>query len=288
LDWNLHLGQEEGQGRKLKGNEKSSLSPFPVAGTKREHMKEDKMVLISQISPKARIAGNVRIGNYCTIHENVEIKSNTVIEDYCTIGYPTSLAEGKPLIIGKNSLIRSYSLFYEGSVFGNKLVTGHRVTVRERTIAGENLQIGTLCDIQGHCEIGDYVRFHSNVHIGQKSKIGNFVWIFPYVLLTNDLHPPSDGFIIGPEICDYAVISASSCILPGIKIGRHSLVGAGSLVTKDVGDGCVVAGVPAKYRCKIEDIKMRNNEKTPAYPWPKHFHRGYPDHIVEKWLKDEF
>jgi UDP-3-O-[3-hydroxymyristoyl] glucosamine N-acyltransferase len=93
----------------------------------------------SQISPKAKIDNNVKIGNYCTIYDNVEIKSNSIIEDYCTIGYPTALSEGRPLVIGNNSLIRSYSIFYEGSVFGDNLTTGHRVTVREKTIAGVNL-----------------------------------------------------------------------------------------------------------------------------------------------------
>ena len=89
---------------------------------------------------------------------------------------PTLLAERKSLIIGQDSLIRSYSILYGGSTFGSRLITGYRVTVRERTKAGENLQIGTLSDIQGDCVIGNYVRFHSNVHIGMKSEIGNFVW----------------------------------------------------------------------------------------------------------------
>ena len=242
----------------------------------------------SQISSKAKINNSVKIGNYCTIYDNVEIKSNSVIEDYCTIGYPSSLSEGRPLVIGKNSLIRSYSILYEGSVFGDNLTTGHRVTVREKTIAGENFQIGTLCDIQGHCSIGNYVRLHSNVHIGQKTKIGDFVWIFPYVVLTNDPHPPSDGFMKGPTILDYAVIATSSCILPGILIGKHSLIGAGSLVTKDVSDGTVVAGVPAKYRCMTKDISLRDNCETPAYPWPEHFRRGYPEHILKKWEKGDY
>ena len=56
-------------------------------------------------------------------------------------------------------MIRSHSVFYQGSTFGSRLATGHRVTVREKTQAGENLRLGTLCDLQGTCVIGDYVRF---------------------------------------------------------------------------------------------------------------------------------
>lgn len=239
----------------------------------------------SSISTKAVIGENVTIGNFCTIHDNVFINDNSTIEDYCTIGYPTPLAEGKPLVIGKNALIRSYSLFYQGSTFGANLRTGHRVTVRENTIAGDDLQIGTLCDIQGYCEIADYVRMHSNVHIGQKSKIHDFVWIFPYTVLTNDPHPPSDGFLTGPEICEYAVIATMTCILPGVKVGRHALVGAHSLVIKDVPERMVVGGVPAKPLCRVEDIKLKDNSGRSAYPWPSHFRRGYPQSIVDEWRR---
>ncbi|MCD4741198.1 MAG: N-acetyltransferase [Desulfobacteraceae bacterium] len=233
------------------------------------------------------IGENVIIGNFCTIHDNVKIGNNSIIEDYCTIGYPTPLAEGAPLIIGENSLIRSYSIFYEGSVFGNQLKTGHRVTVREKTICGDGLHIGTLCDIQGHCKIGNYVRFHSNVHIGQKSIIHDFVWIFPHSVLTNDPHPPSCDFLRGVEIFEYAVIATMSCILPGIKIGKHSLIGAHSQVTKDVPEKSVAFGVPAEIKCNIQDIKFKDGSGISVYPWTNHFTRGYPPHIIEKWNKGD-
>ena len=48
--------------------------------------------------------------------------------------------------------------------------TGHRVTVREGVKAGSDLQIGTLTDLQGDCTIGNYVRMHSNVHVGKYCK----------------------------------------------------------------------------------------------------------------------
>ena len=161
------------------------------------------------ISPSAVIGKNVSIGPYSIVHDGVNIGNDTVIESHCEIGHPSPLAEGTPLILGKSSLIRSHSIFYAGSTFGDRLVTGHRVTVREKTVAGINFQIGTLCDIQGHCSIGDYVRFHSNVHIGQHSRIGNFIWIFPYVVLTNDPHPPSN-VMQGVIVEDFAAIATMS------------------------------------------------------------------------------
>lgn len=238
------------------------------------------------VSSKARIGEGVRVGAFASIYDNVIIENNCSIGAYCELGVSSALSDGSPLLIGANSNIRSHSIFYEGSRFGPALVTGHRVTVREQTIAGKNLQIGTLSDIQGHCEFGDYVRLHSNVHIGQKSKVGNFVWIFPYVVLTNDPHPPSE-VLIGPTVEEYAAIATMSVILPGVTVGSGALVGAHSSVTRDVAPDTVVAGAPAKFICATSKIKLKNNPHESAYPWRKHFHRGYPQEVVERW-KNEF
>lgn len=237
------------------------------------------------VSPLAELGENVTVGPFTVIHENARIGSGTCIDGYCELGYPTVSAVGRPLIIGCNSVIRSHSIFYQGSSFGDGLVTGHRVTVREKTMAGKNLQIGTLCDIQGSCQIGDYVRFHSNVHIGQHTRIGNFVWIFPFVVLTNDPHPPSD-LMMGVTVEDFAAIATMSTILPGVTIGEGALVGAHSSVSRDVAPDTVVVGVPAKFICETKKIKLRDGSNLSAYPWRKHFHRGYPDEFVENWIKE--
>lgn len=239
------------------------------------------------VSQKAILGENVSVGPFSVIHDNVEIGSGTVIGGHCEIGCPTPLANGSKLRFGANSLIRSHSIFYEGSTFGDRLVTGHRVTVRELTVAGENLQIGTLSDIQGHCTIGNFVRFHSNVHIGQKSTIGNFVWIFPYVVLTNDPHPPSET-LIGCKIDDFAVIATMSVVLPGVRVASHTLVGAHSLVNRNVREGVVVSGNPAKEVCSVRSIKLKDGTDRSAYPWPTHFTRGYPEQLIAAWASQSF
>lgn len=237
------------------------------------------------IDNDAIIGSNVSIGAYSIIHKNVVIGDDAEIGAYCEVGLPSKLANGRPLIIGKRAVIRSHSIFYEGSTFGEDLVTGHRVTIRELTTAGNGFQIGTLGDIQGHCEIGDYVKCHSNVHIGQHSKLGNYVWIFPYVVLTNDPHPPSE-VMAGVTIEDFAVIATMSVILPGVTVKTGALVGAHSSVNKDVNPDSVVAGVPAKFICGTEKIKLKDGSGNQAYPWRRHFHRGYPEAVVAKWIEE--
>ncbi len=237
------------------------------------------------VDSKAKIGNNVSIGPYTIIHGNVEIGDGTTIGSHCEIGVPSALSGGQPLIIGDSSLIRSHSVFYEGSTFGKSLSTGHRVTVREQTVAGEAFQIGTLGDIQGHCTIGNYVKFHSNVHIGQHSTIGDYVWIFPYVVLTNDPHPPSN-VMMGATVEDFVAIATMSILLPGVTVKNGALVGAHSSVNRDVEPDTVVAGSPAKFICNTKEIKMKDGSGQSAYPWRKHFHRGYPEAAVAAWVAE--
>lgn len=237
------------------------------------------------ISIGAQLGADVSVGAYTIIHGNVQIGDGCTIGSHCEIGHPAPRAQGRLLVIGQNANIRSHSIFYEGSVFGDGLVTGHRVTVREGTQAGLNLQIGTLGDIQGTCHIGDYVRLHSNVHIGQHSTVGNFVWIFPYVVLTNDPHPPSE-IMRGVTLSDYVAVATMSVILPGVEVGQGALIGAHSSVGRNVDPDTVVVGSPAKMICRTDAILLKDGSGRPAYPWRRHFSRGYPDETVARWLAE--
>ena len=241
----------------------------------------------AHVHPDARLGDGCEIGPFTIVHGNVRLGEGSSVGSHCELGGPVPGGKGTELLeIGAGATIRSHSVFYGGSRFGPGLATGHRVTVRERTVAGVDVQLGTLADVQGDCAIGDHVRTHSNVHIGKHSRVGDFVWIFPYVVLTNDPHPPSE-VQLGCIVEDYAAIATMTVVLPGVTIGRGSLVGAHSSVTRDVAPGALVVGVPAKQVGMASDIVRRDGSGEPAYPWTGHFHRGYPAEVVERWLRDE-
>lgn len=240
----------------------------------------------SYVSPEARLGDGVEIGPFCIIHANVILGNRVKIGSHCELGIATPLTDGTPLIIGDDSLIRSHAVFYESSSFGQGLTTGHHVTVREKTVAGAGFQIGTLSEIQGDCSVGEYSRFQSNVFVGKKTNIGNFVRISPYVVLTNDPTPPSD-VLMGCTIEDYASVAAASVVLPGVIVGHHSLIAAQACVTKDVPPNMVVAGVPARIVGETKTIKLRDGSNRPAYPWTRHFTRGYPPSVVADWASIE-
>lgn len=256
---------------------------------------------MNYISEKAQIGDKVSIGANCIIEDNVRIEdncyidSNTIIRSGTSIGRNTFIGanciigeylmdfclsrkeQKHSLSIGSNTLIRSGSIIYTQSSIGPYFQTGHRVTIREGSQIGCHVSVGTLSDIQGNCHIGDYVRMHSNVHIGQLSSVDNFVWIFPYVVLTNDPTPPSteDNFR-GVHVNKFALISTGAILLPGVRIGRDALVGAAANVTRDVEDYSVVVGNPAK---KVKDVReMKNIKGDKIYPWRFHFNRAMAWH----------
>ncbi len=246
------------------------------------------------VSSKAQLGKNVKIGDNTIIYDNVVIGDNTVISNNCVIGEPLNSYysdmnhyENPQTIIGSNSLIRSHAIIYAGSTFGEGFSCGHRVTVRENTIFGKQCRLGTLCDIQGHAKFGDYCWLHSNVHIGQQSTIGNFVFIYPYVVFTNDPTPPSNN-CIGPTVGDFSQIAVFSVLLPGVKVGKHCLVGAGSVVGKDVPDYQLVLGSPAKSVKHVQEIKSRETGAS-HYPWPYRFERGMPweNKSFDEWFNEQ-
>lgn len=234
-----------------------------------------------RIHEKVKIGKGVTIGDNAIIYENVEIGDNSFIGPNCILGEPLAPFyhekhyQNPPLKIGKDSIIRSDSILYAGSTFGEGFETGHKVTIREYSEFGEHCRVGTLSDIQGYVKVGRYCRFHSNVFVAQTSIVKDYVWLLPHVVLTNDPHPPSQC-IQGPTVEGYAVVAAGAIIMPGVKIGRDSLVGAQALVNKDVPPYTVVVGVPAKVLCSIHDIRCKEGKLEKPYPWRNHYSKGYP------------
>jgi acetyltransferase-like isoleucine patch superfamily enzyme len=243
------------------------------------------------ISPSANLGKNVKIGDNTSILDNVTIGDNTIICNNCTIGEPlndyyySENYKNEDTIIGSDSLIRSHTIIYCGNTIGNNFSTGHRVTIREKMKIGDHCRVGTLTDLQGFSVIGDYCWLHSSVHIGQQSKIGNYVFIYPYVVFTNDPHPPSN-ICIGPTVDDYTQIAVGAVLLPGVKLGKHVLVGAQSVVGKDVADYQLVVGNPAKPIKDVRELISRETGKS-HYPWPYNFERGMPwkDIGFDKWAE---
>ena len=141
-------------------------------------------------------------------------------------------------------------------------IIGEKTNVWQFCVVLPNAEIGNNCNICSHCFIENDVKIGSNVTV----KCGVYLWdgieieddvfIGPNVTFTNDKYPRSKQY---PEnfskikIKKGASIGANATILGGITIGEKAMIGAGSVVTKDVPAGELWLGNPAKFARKIEN-----------------------------------
>jgi acetyltransferase-like isoleucine patch superfamily enzyme len=189
----------------------------------------------------------VRLGKDCYIDETAQV------------GYaPSRQLKDLTLIIGNRAIIRSGTIIYLGSKIGDDFETGHNVIIREENIIGNNVKIWSNTIIDYRCKIGNNVKIHSHCYIAQLTTIEDDVFIAPGVMIANEKYPTgvfSEERIKGPTIKRGAKIGINATILPGVTIGEGAIVGAGSVVTKDVPPYTVVYGVPARVYKRVEELR---------------------------------
>ena len=122
---------------------------------------------------------------------------------------------------------------------------------------GDRTKVGSFVEIQKGADIGKDCKISSHTFICEGVKIGDGVFIGHNVSFINDMYPKAinddgslqteeDWELVKTEIKDHASIGTSVTILGGITIGFNALIGAGSVVTKNIPDNAVAAGNPAK------------------------------------------
>ncbi len=192
---------------------------------------------------------------------NIKVASPSKLGEGVVLGVlPKGYEKSKnlKLRIAPGSLIRSHTVIYAGVKIGKKFQSGHHALIREFTKIGNEVSVGSGTVLEHNVSIGDRVRIHSLAFVPEFSKIEADVWIGPKACLTNARFPNSPRAkkrLKGPHLKRGCIIGANATILPGIKIGRCAVVGAGAVVTRDVRDGEVVAGNPARVINHISKIK---------------------------------
>lgn len=183
------------------------------------------------------------------------------------LNYPT----GRPIDfvttrIGDNATVRTGTVIYTNVKIGNSFSCGHGAVIREENVLGDDCSIWSNSCIDYGCTLGNGVRIHNNVYIGQNTTIEDDVFIGPGATFANDPHPVCSMCMEGPTVRQGARIGAGAVLLPAVVIGRHALVGAGSVVTHDVPDYAVVAGNPARVINDVRKMPCDAGHKEKAYP----------------------
>lgn len=132
---------------------------------------------------------------------------------------------------------------------GKDVVVWHFAVVLDNVTLGDGVSIGSHSEIGAGSRIGRRSRIGKGVFLPANSVIGDDVFIGPNVTFTDDKYPiaGNKGYVRQPPVVeDCASIGAGSVILPGVKIGWRAMVGAGSVVTKDVEPETTVRGEPSR------------------------------------------
>jgi len=198
----------------------------------------------------------------------VRLGRSSIVDDGVVLGYLPSRGSQQVVTVGPGAHIRCGTVVYGGSRIGCNLDTGHNVIIREENDIGDNFRIWNNSVVDYGCKIGNNVKVHTNVYICQFTIIEDDVFLAPGVNLANDLHPGCPDALEcmrGPYINKGAQIGINSSVLPRVVIGEYSVIGAGSVVTRDIPPGVVAFGNPAQVVCDIGDISCTTGLRDKPY-----------------------
>lgn len=133
---------------------------------------------------------------------------------------------------------------------------------------GDETKIGPFVEIQKNAVVGNRCKISSHTFVCEGVTIEDEVFVGHGVTFTNDRYPrattsdgalqtESDWELLTTRVCRGASIGSGATILPNVTIGAKAVVGAGAVVTKDVPEGAVVAGVPARVTAGATNASRR-------------------------------
>lgn len=155
---------------------------------------------------------------------------------------------------------------------GSNTKVWHQCQVRKNAVIGDNCIMGKNVYIDHGVKICSNVKIQNNCSIYRGSEIEDGVFIGPNVCLTNDKTPraitedgklkdDTDWKVDKTLVKKGASIGAGSMLLPGIVIGEFAMIGAGSVVTKNVPDYALVYGNPAKIEGYVDKSGKKVKDK---------------------------
>lgn len=170
----------------------------------------------------------------------------------------------------KNYFVHPTAFIEDNVTIGEDTKIWHQVQIRTGAKVGNNCNFGKSVFIDTNVTIGNNVKIQNLVSVYQGVTIEDEVFVGPHVCFTNDLLPRArtpEWTIIKTLVKKGSSIGANSTIICGVTIGEYSMIGAGSLVSKDVHPFTLVFGNPARMRgyvCFCGEILRKVTEPLPS------------------------
>ena len=148
--------------------------------------------------------------------------------------------------------VHDSSYIDDGCTIGKDTKIWHFSHVQSNTQIGSNCSIGQNVNIGNNVKVGSFVKIQNNVSVYEGVELEDYVFCGPSMVFTNVLNPrckyPQRGseFYKKTLVKEGASIGANATIVCGNTIGKHAFIAAGAVVTKDVKNYSLMAGVPAK------------------------------------------
>ena len=201
----------------------------------------------------------------CDIGQNVVIYPNVWI--------------GKNVKIGNDTVIQYGAFIEDDCEIGNHCRIGTNAVLRKQTHIGDYSIFGSLSASEGKNWIGNHVLIHSQCHLTTGLIIEDYVFMAPLFVGANDPDMLYERRKIkkfvpqAPHIKFGARLGINVSILPNVTIGRESIIGSSSLVTRDIPDFSVAYGNPAKVIRPIDE----------KYRLPKHLFEEFKERTEPKF-----
>lgn len=221
------------------------------------------------IEENVKIGANVTIGHHTVILKNTIIGDNVVIGSQCVLGIRksgnqqmrTSDIKQSELIIGDHTKMGSNVTIYSGSKIADNVFIADQASIRENSTIGSQSVIGRGAIVELNTAIGKRCTVQTLAYITGDTILEDDVFIGPCVSMSNDKYMGKKPFELkGAHIKKGAKIGNNATLLPDIAIGENAIVGAGSVVTKDVAANEIVVGSPAKQIKRGIDSEHNNQD----------------------------
>jgi acetyltransferase-like isoleucine patch superfamily enzyme len=206
------------------------------------------------------LGADVTIGNNVTIYPGVTIGDGCTIFDGAVLGRPPMTAGNttrpikatQAMTIGAGTIIGANAVLYAGLTIGSQVLIGDLASVREGCVLAERVVVGRSVLVMYDTVVGARSRIIDGAILTGGMTIEADVFIGPGVntINDNDVYLKRFGLapfsVRGPTVRRFALIGTGANLAAGIEVGVGAIVAPSSMVTRDVPDWTVVAGVPAQ------------------------------------------